>query len=136
MIYCCLKEKRDKLLDTIMSRYSYPYAEYCKDLRKQGKWPEYFEFRNLFCLFTAYLDVSVKLKLSVCHIAVENESDKAEIKEACIKYRDRDKNNVFKFLWALTIDGSDFTGLSHEIEDMADTPNDGYREILKYIESV
>ena len=33
-------------------------------------------------------------------------------------------------------DGAEITGLSHQIEDLAGTPYDGYREILKYIESV
>jgi hypothetical protein len=36
----------------------------------------------------------------------------------------------------MTIDGAEITGLSHQIEDLAGTPYDGYREILKYIESV
>ena len=74
--------------------------------------------------------------LSVCRIETENESGRAEIKEACKAYRDRDRNNIFSFLWTLTMDGADVTGLSHQIEDLADTSYDGYREILKYIESV
>lgn len=122
--------------NTIQRRYRYPYAECCDELRIQEDSAAFLEFRNLFYLFIAYLDVSVKLMLSVCRIETENESGRAEIKEACKAYRDRDRNNIFSFLWTLTMDGADVTGLSHQIEDLADTSYDGYREILKYIESV
>ena len=121
---------------TIRDRYRYPYAEYCDELRIQEDSTAFIEFRNLFYLFIAYLDVSVRLMLSVCRFAAENESGRAEIKEACKAYRDRDRNNIFSFLQAMTIDGAEITGLSHQIEDLAGTPYDGYREILKYIESV
>ena len=129
------QDKGFEQFQTIQRRYRYPYAEYCDELRKQEDSTAFFEFRNLFYLFIAYLDVSVKLMLSVCRIATENESDQAEIKEACKKYRDRDRNNIFGALWAMTVDGADFTGLSHQIEDLAEEPNRGYHEILQYIES-
>ncbi|MBQ6388183.1 MAG: DUF4062 domain-containing protein [Mogibacterium sp.] len=124
-------EKASDNIGVIGRLYPHPYAPKCAALRASEDQSEFYRFRDLFYEAVQFARAAFRYERTSLGSDVEELSEK-EI--AWTKF-DNKTNAIHSFLDYLSHFGGDQTGLSYQIEDMADEALREYNEAVKLLKS-
>ena len=129
------KKARDNVR-IINQKYPHPYSRKCEELRKKTDQSEFLEYRDLFYETTQLIKAAAAFE----ERAVSRPKDMKELSE-CTKEFARftasaDFSQTESFMDYLSNFGSDETGLSHQIEDMASDLSTETDRIRRHLENI
>lgn len=128
-----IREKAIECLETIKQNYTQPYARECARLRALEDVSEYLRYRDQFYDMISYACGALVFEKFSLKKAVEA-GYRDRIESDFVEFMSQDRG-MFSFVDHLALDGSDETGLSHQIEDMALGVDIGKEKIRKVLTS-
>ena len=129
------KKARDNVR-IINQKYPHPYSRKCEELRKKTDQSEFLEYRDLFYETTQLIKAAAAFE----ERAVSRPKDMKELSECAKEFArftaSADFSQTESFMDYLSNFGSDETGLSHQIEDMASDLSTETDRIRRHLENI
>ena len=120
----------------INEKYPHPYSRKCEELRKKEDQSAFLEYRDLFYETTQLIKGAAAFE----RIGVWGPKDRKELDECRNEFsrfiKTADFSETESFMNYLSNFGSDETGLSHQIEDLADEVSIETDKISKHLEGI
>ena len=130
-----VKKARDHVR-IINQKYPHPYKKKCEELRKKADQSEFLEYRDLFYETTQLIKAAAAFERKALYDS-KNKQELGEFRNEFSRFtKTTDFSETESFMSYLSNFGGDETGLSHQIEDLADDVSIEVSKTRKYLDSI
>ena len=120
----------------INQKYPHPYRKKCDELRKKNDQSEFLEYRDLFYETTQFIKAAAAFERKALY-GPKNKQELGEFRNEFSRFtKTTDFSETESFMSYLSNFGGDETGLSHQIEDLADDVSIEVSKTRKYLDSI
>ena len=120
----------------INQKYPHPYKKKCDELRKKNDQSEFLEYRDLFYETTQFIKAAAAFERKAL-FGPKNKQELGEFRNEFSRFtKTTDFSQTESFMDYLSNFGGDETGLSHQIEDLADDLSIEVNKTRKYLEGI
>ena len=123
-----LLKRADRLLNQASIEYPKPYRQWADKFRSESE-DSFAKYRDTFYEMPSYVSASLKY----AKMSVETEKDSDETIKFWEEYKTI-SNKLISFFKAISDDGAEYLGLSHQVEDLAFSAERDYDKLDKYLE--